>query len=420
MRRTDPRQAAREPRRHDPGRRRLRHRPGHRSHNGAMRRTSASRACATCSNGAWRDAGDHRGAVAAACAGGARRAWHRRAAGVAPPHGRSLAEHVRERCDALRLKGYENPVKRGRTALLRHAREPHRHARRHRRHRQPGAVAEPAGAAPDEPGAAAAVALLNARRGARQPLRLMHAQRWTDDLPTNAAGFGSVKTADIQQTLAYGAHGPKELLVLVIGDASRRAAGLRASPTRRHWARRLVRASRRPSRTRTEGVSGFPVGMARLPCRAPQGGTGGAASAARSDRRAKRAPHSRLRGAPADAADPRLPSPRRGGWSSKIARTTWLLRGLELEAEVPRQSEHRLVLAHHLADEALDADLARVAHQLVHQDRGPGAGALEVGTDDEGELGGVVVRVGHRARNAQVSGLPSGPVAVAMKAISRS
>jgi len=30
---------------------------------------------------------------------------------------------------------------------------------------------------------------------------------------------GPSKTADIQQTLAYGAHGPKELLVLVIEDA---------------------------------------------------------------------------------------------------------------------------------------------------------------------------------------------------------
>lgn len=38
-------------------------------------------------------------------------------------------------------------------------------------------------------------------------------------LPTNALLIsGPSKTADIQQTLAYGAHGPKELVVLLIGD----------------------------------------------------------------------------------------------------------------------------------------------------------------------------------------------------------
>ena len=36
-------------------------------------------------------------------------------------------------------------------------------------------------------------------------------------MPTNALLIsGPSKTADIQQTLAYGAHGPKELIVLVI------------------------------------------------------------------------------------------------------------------------------------------------------------------------------------------------------------
>ena len=42
---------------------------------------------------------------------------------------------------------------------------------------------------------------------------------WKDGLPTNALLIsGPSKTADIQQTLAYGAHGPKELVVLLIGD----------------------------------------------------------------------------------------------------------------------------------------------------------------------------------------------------------
>lgn len=42
---------------------------------------------------------------------------------------------------------------------------------------------------------------------------------WKAGLPTNALLIsGPSKTADIQQTLAYGAHGPKELVVLLMGD----------------------------------------------------------------------------------------------------------------------------------------------------------------------------------------------------------
>ena len=40
---------------------------------------------------------------------------------------------------------------------------------------------------------------------------------WPDGMPTNALLIsGPSKTADIEQTLAYGVHGPKELLVLVV------------------------------------------------------------------------------------------------------------------------------------------------------------------------------------------------------------
>lgn len=52
----------------------------------------------------------------------------------------------------------------------------------------------------------------------------MTAENWTQDMPTNALLIsGPSKTADIQQTLAYGAHGPKEVVVLLLqatGDAS--------------------------------------------------------------------------------------------------------------------------------------------------------------------------------------------------------
>jgi L-lactate dehydrogenase complex protein LldG len=46
---------------------------------------------------------------------------------------------------------------------------------------------------------------------------LLSAQQWQDKLPTNVVLIsGPSKTADIQQTLAYGAHGPKELIVLLL------------------------------------------------------------------------------------------------------------------------------------------------------------------------------------------------------------
>ena len=42
------------------------------------------------------------------------------------------------------------------------------------------------------------------------------AEGWSNGLPTNALLIGGPsKTADIQQTLAYGAHGPKQLIVLL-------------------------------------------------------------------------------------------------------------------------------------------------------------------------------------------------------------
>ncbi|MBK1873631.1 MULTISPECIES: LutC/YkgG family protein [unclassified Marinobacter] len=45
----------------------------------------------------------------------------------------------------------------------------------------------------------------------------MLAQNWAAGMPTNALLVsGPSKTADIEQTLAYGVHGPKELIVLVI------------------------------------------------------------------------------------------------------------------------------------------------------------------------------------------------------------
>jgi L-lactate dehydrogenase complex protein LldG len=45
----------------------------------------------------------------------------------------------------------------------------------------------------------------------------MTSQNWSQGMPTNALLIsGPSKTADIEQTLAYGVHGPKELMVIVL------------------------------------------------------------------------------------------------------------------------------------------------------------------------------------------------------------
>ncbi|WP_300318744.1 lactate utilization protein [Accumulibacter sp.] len=49
-------------------------------------------------------------------------------------------------------------------------------------------------------------------------------QQWSDGMPTNALLVsGPSKTADIQVTLAYGAHGPKELIVLLLVNEEEQA-----------------------------------------------------------------------------------------------------------------------------------------------------------------------------------------------------
>lgn len=48
---------------------------------------------------------------------------------------------------------------------------------------------------------------------------MMEKQRWADAMPTNALLIsGPSKTADIELVLAFGVHGPRELIVLIVTD----------------------------------------------------------------------------------------------------------------------------------------------------------------------------------------------------------
>ncbi len=63
------------------------------------------------------------------------------------------------------------------------------------------------------------VALLEADDIRETFLQVVTEQRWEREMPTNALLIsGPSKTADIEQTLVYGVHGPRELVVLLIED----------------------------------------------------------------------------------------------------------------------------------------------------------------------------------------------------------
>lgn len=63
------------------------------------------------------------------------------------------------------------------------------------------------------------VALVDAATVADSLAGLLAEAGWAAGMPTNALLIsGPSKTADIEQTLAYGVHGPKELIVLLVTD----------------------------------------------------------------------------------------------------------------------------------------------------------------------------------------------------------
>lgn len=63
------------------------------------------------------------------------------------------------------------------------------------------------------------IAILHASRVVESLMDMMVKAHWSGGLPTNVVLVSSPsKTADIQQTLAYGAHGPKQLVVVLVED----------------------------------------------------------------------------------------------------------------------------------------------------------------------------------------------------------
>jgi len=63
------------------------------------------------------------------------------------------------------------------------------------------------------------IAILEASRLFSTFAEAVSEMRWQEQMPTNALLIsGPSKSADIEQTLAYGVHGPKELVVLLIRD----------------------------------------------------------------------------------------------------------------------------------------------------------------------------------------------------------
>lgn len=135
--------------------------------------------------------------------------------------GKQLTEHFADRDTALRLKAYDRPLEDWKAELF---------------HDTPASLTGTLGAiaatgslilwpSREEPRLMSLIppvhfAVLRASEVHDNLYEVLQKQQWANGLPTNALLIsGPSKTADIEQVLAYGAHGPKDLIVLILEDA---------------------------------------------------------------------------------------------------------------------------------------------------------------------------------------------------------
>ncbi|MEB0040675.1 MULTISPECIES: lactate utilization protein [unclassified Pseudomonas] len=142
---------------------------------------------------------------------------------IAPetPHGRRISEHWSIHPELPPLKAYDQPIEAWKTELFDDT---------------PASFTTTLGAIAatgsliiwptrEEPRLMSLVppvhfALLKASEIYENFYQVQQKQQWADNMPTNALLVsGPSKTADIEQILAYGAHGPKDLIVLILEDA---------------------------------------------------------------------------------------------------------------------------------------------------------------------------------------------------------
>jgi len=139
----------------------------------------------------------------------------------ATEHGRQLQAHWREQGIQLPLKAYDRPIEEWKAELFDDTPASLTGTR--------GAIAATGSLilwpSREEPRLMSLVppvhfALLKASAIYDNLYEALQRQRWAAGLPSNALLVsGPSKTADNEQVLAYGAHGPKDLVVLILEDA---------------------------------------------------------------------------------------------------------------------------------------------------------------------------------------------------------